>query len=79
MNERRATARQRVFKAATIEFENKAVDCLVRNVSAAGAGLQVSSPFRIPHEITLNIPTRNERQHCYIVWRNETRIGVVFS
>jgi hypothetical protein len=78
MNERRATSRQRVFKAGTIEFEGTAVDCLIRNVSAAGAALQVSSPVGIPHEITLNILTRNERQHCYIIWRKKTRIGVVF-
>jgi hypothetical protein len=33
----------------------------------------------IPHEITLIIVSRRERQHCHIVWRKEKRIGVAFA
>jgi hypothetical protein len=79
MNERRATSRQRVFKGGTIEFDGVAVDCIIRNVSTVGAALEVASPVGIPHEITLNILTCNERQHCYIIWRKENRVGVVFG
>ena len=78
MNERRAISRQRVFKAGTIEFGGAPVDCIIRNVSAAGAALEVACPFGIPHEVSLNILTRNERRHCYIVWRKANRVGVVF-
>jgi hypothetical protein len=39
----------------------------------------VASPFGIPHEVTLNILTQHARQHSYIVWRKERRMGVTFA
>jgi PilZ domain len=79
MHERRALPRQRVFKAGTIEFDGTGVDCIVRNISATGAGLEVASPLGIPHEITLSIRSGELRRHAYIVWRKEKRIGVAFG
>jgi hypothetical protein len=79
MTERRATLRQRVFKAGTIEFDGVGVDCTIRNMSGAGAALEVASPVGIPHEVTLNVLTSYIRRHCYIVWRKEKRIGVTFA
>lgn len=79
MSERRAQPRQRVFKAGTIEFDGTGIDCIVRNISPIGAGLEVKDPFVIPHEITLNIRAGEIRQHGFIVWRREKRIGVAFA
>jgi hypothetical protein len=79
MTERRATPRQRVFKAGTIEFDGAGIDCTIRNMSGTGAALEVASLAGIPHEITLNIVTSYIRQHCYVVWRKESRIGVAFA
>jgi hypothetical protein len=79
MSERRSTVRQRVFKAGTIEFDGAGVACTIRNMSVAGAGLEVASAVVIPHEVTLNIVTSFVRRQCYIVWRKETRIGVAFA
>jgi hypothetical protein len=79
MEDRRAKHRQRVFKAGTIEFDGSGVDCTIRNMSPTGAALDVATPIGIPHEITLNIMSRDERQSCRIVWRKEKRIGVVFA
>lgn len=71
--------RRRVYKAGTIEFDGVTIDCTVRNISDLGAGLDVASPCGIPHEVTLSIQTRQMRQHCYVVWRNQKRIGVAFN
>jgi PilZ domain len=79
MEERRGTPRQRVFKAGSIEFDGSDIDCTIRNISPAGAALDVASPVGIPHELTLNVLTRKMRQHCYIIWRKERRIGVAFD
>ncbi len=79
MSERRAQPRQRVFKAGTIEFDGAAVACIVRNISQTGAGIEVASPMGIPHEITLTIESCKARQHGYIVWRKEKRLGVAFG
>jgi hypothetical protein len=75
----RALPRQRIFKAGTIEFDGAGIDCIVRNLSAVGAGLEVASPAGIPHEITLNIRSCEMRRHAYIVWRKEKRLGVAFG
>ena len=77
--ERRATPRQRVFKAGSIEFDGGGVDCTIRNMSPAGAGLDVASPAGIPHEVTLNILACHLRRRCHIIWRKERRIGVRFA
>jgi hypothetical protein len=79
MSERRAAQRQRVLKAGSIQFEGTGVDCIVRSISASGAGVEVANPVGIPHEVTLSIPTQHLHQHCYIVWRKEQRLGVMFS
>jgi PilZ domain len=79
MNERRETPRRRVFKAGSIEFDGGAIHCTIRNMSPAGAALDVATPVGIPHEVTLNILTHNERKHCYIIWRMKGRIGVAFA
>ncbi len=79
MNEKRAVARQRVFKAGLIEFDGTGVDCVIRNLSSIGAGLEVANPVGIPHEVTLRILTQHVRQHGYVVWRKENRIGVMFN
>ena len=67
------------FKAGSIEFDGTSIDCTVRNLSTDGAALDVVSPGTIPHEVTLNIVTRQARQHGYIVWRSERRVGIVFE
>jgi hypothetical protein len=48
----------------------------VRNISAAGATLEVASPVGIPHEITLSLPTSQLRRHG---WRKEKGVGVTFD
>jgi hypothetical protein len=79
MSERRATQRQRVLKAGTIEFEGAGIQCIIRNLSTVGAGLEVANPVGIPHEITLNILTQHLSRRCYVVWRKQQRLGVIFS
>ena len=79
MNEHRNISRNRVLKAATIEFGGGAIDCTLRNFSANGAALDVESPLGIPDEFDLVIHADGQRQHCHTVWRKDRRIGVVFD
>jgi hypothetical protein len=79
MNERRAITRNRVLKAGAIEFDRASVNCTIRNLSSIGAGLEVSSPAGIPHEILLHILSCGVRHCGHIVWRQEKRIGVAFG
>lgn len=77
--EKRTIPRQRVLKAATIEFGGGAIDCTIRNWSATGAALDVTSPVGIPAHFTLFVPADGRHWACRVVWRKEKRIGVVFE
>jgi hypothetical protein len=79
MDEKRTRGRQRVLKAATIEFGGGAIDCTIRNWSATGAALDVSSPVGIPAHFTLFVPADGRHWPCRVVWRKEKRIGVTFE
>ncbi len=79
MIEKRAAPRQRVFKAGSLEFAGRQVDCTVRNISALGATVEVGSSNGIPHEVVLEVIQRGERYACYVVWRDSRKLGVIFS
>jgi hypothetical protein len=46
--QRRVMARRRMLKTGSIEFSETAIECTVRNMSEAGAALEVVSPLYIP-------------------------------
>ena len=80
MQEHRKTSRQRILKAGSIVFNRAGgIDCLIRNLSSAGACLQVVSPFGIPDDFTLVINGEQFQRRCHVSWRREKRIGVVFE
>ena len=78
MNEKRSLMRQRTLKAGSIAFNGAAIDCTVRNLTSAGAMLDVESPLGIPRVFTLIVPSDEVRKHCQVVWIKEKRVGVVF-
>ena len=79
MEEHRVTQRRRLLKAGTISFGGGAIDCTVRNLSEAGAALDVISPVGIPDRFTLLIEAEHSHRPCRVVWRKEKRIGVHFE
>jgi hypothetical protein len=74
----RGAPRQRVFKTGSIEFGSSTIDCVVRNVSATGAALEVASPVGIPGEFNLLISGNIAKRPCRVVWVKDKRIGVAF-
>jgi hypothetical protein len=79
MNEQRTSQRQRVLKTGTISFNGAGIDCVVRNISATGAALEVESPLGIPTEFKLVISAEHFNEFCRVLWRKAKRIGVVFQ
>ena len=79
MDENRRAIRRRVLKSATIEFDRGAYSCAVRNLSEAGAALDVPYALAIPHEFTLTVVTDQVSRHCRVIWRKENRLGVAFA
>lgn len=79
MEERRKVHRRRTLKAGSISFNRAAgIDCRVRNLSPAGACLEVASQLGIPDEFTLVIEHDRLHQACHVIWRTATRLSVEF-
>jgi len=78
--ERRKITRHRTLKAGSITFnKDGGIDCRVRNLSDAGALLEVASQFGIPDDFVLVIAIDHFTQPCHVIWRTVKRLGVVFT
>jgi hypothetical protein len=79
--DRRVHPRHRVCKGAKIAFNNRGsmIDCTIRNLSAAGAGLQIASPVGIPDDFELVFNDGTSVLACRIIWRSATQLGVAFT
>jgi hypothetical protein len=79
MEERRKVQRGSTLKAGSISFNGAGgIDCRVRNMSPAGACLEVSSPIGIPNDLVLAIGYDKFKRACHVIWRSDTRLGVEF-
>jgi hypothetical protein len=80
MDERRKVERHRTLKAGSITFNRDGgVDCRVRNLSPAGACLEVASQIGIPDEFVLVVEIDQVNAPCHVIWRTATRLGVEFT
>ena len=81
MAERKAHPRRRTLKAGKIVFDrrNCVIDCTVRNLSAAGACLELSSTIGIPDLFDLLIGPEPYPRPCRVAWKDDTRVGVMFQ
>jgi hypothetical protein len=80
MDERRKVQRHRTLKAGTIAFHgDSGFDCRVRNLSPAGACLEVASQVGIPDDFVLLVEVDHFKSPCHVIWRTTTRLGVEFK
>ncbi len=81
MAERRTVPRGRTLKGGRIVFNEgrSAIDCAVRNISSAGACIEVTSTLGIPKTFTLMIDGDVTPYDCAQRWASGRRIGVAFS
>jgi len=80
MQERRKVQRHRTLKTGSIRINRAGgIDCRVRNLSPAGACLEVASQVGIPDEFTLVIESDHLQQSCHVIWRTAARLGVEFQ
>jgi hypothetical protein len=78
MDEKRHSPRARTLKTGRIAITEKApkIECTVRNISATGACLQVSTTYGLPSGFELIL--EGAKHVCRVVWRTDTRLGVTF-
>jgi hypothetical protein len=79
MDENRRASRQRVLKAGTIEFDQAAYSCMVRNLSDTGAALDLPNAKDVPSDFRLVTDYGRVMLSCRVVWRKKNRLGVVFA
>ena len=79
MVESRRALRLKVVKAAKTAFGGRNIDCVVRNLSATGAALEVSSHAGISAKFTPVLPAEKLQLVSRIVWCPSYRLGVVFD
>ncbi len=80
IKETRAASRRKVLKAGSIVLPNGgAIGCTIRNLSASGASVEVTSPVGIPDEFVLMIEMEHRARPCTVVWRRDKRIGLVLK
>jgi hypothetical protein len=79
MQERRRFPRTNCFKGAKIQSPGQAVACIVRNVSAEGAGLRLSGSDVVPAEFDLCFDTGRRIRQCRVMWRTSREAGVRFG
>lgn len=79
-NPDRAYQRRRVIKGGTIAFNLRRLTypCVVRDLSVAGARLQVDCGDNIPNTFDLLIELDGFESECEIVWREGKQVGVRF-
>jgi|HubBroStandDraft_6_1064221.scaffolds.fasta_scaffold465326_2 hypothetical protein len=78
--ERRRFPRTRCFKGARIVASgHDVVTCIVRNVSAEGARLQLAGIVALPDEFDLCFDSGRRVRQCRMMWRNESDVGIWFA
>jgi hypothetical protein len=77
-SDRRRSPRKRVLKGGLTAWQNgDSTACIVHNLSATGAHLQVRGP--VPKTFALVIDGDQVSRSCCVVWRNANRVGVKFE
>jgi hypothetical protein len=77
----RKAVRQPLHRPAWIDRGDGAplLDCMIWDVSAAGAKLTVGSQEQIPEQFTLLLSKSGlDRRRCRLVWRLHLQVGIQF-
>jgi hypothetical protein len=79
--EKRSAPRTRAFLKGKAIFNNRqsTLDCLVRDISATGARLEVSNAVLLPESFDLYVAQKDTTLRARISWRRDGEIGVEFE
>jgi len=80
MAERRHSARQKSFLRGCVYFNKRrnAIDCLIRDISDAGARIIFSDTVSIPDVVDLHIPQKEQTVRAHVQWRHGDEVGLAF-
>jgi hypothetical protein len=80
MLDRRQHVRTEVFKRARVlSGWHTVIDCIILNLSPAGACLRIPTSIDVPSELDLIMDkTTDGARSCRVIWRSELSTGVSF-
>ena len=79
MQERRKITRTRVLKGAKFLLKNSSVrDCVVRNLTNVGAGVEIPNTIDLPEALDLTFDGGRSFRRCRLAWRKLGTTGVEF-
>jgi len=76
ISERRVVVRLGVLKSAFVEAGEEIASCVIRDISAGGAGISLTERARIPKRF--KIVMHGAELQCRLIWRNQGFFGVEF-
>lgn len=81
MLERRSLVRHKTFIKGRIYFNNRlsSMDCIVRDLTGAGARLEFSESVTLPSAFEVYIPNKDEYFHARVKWRRGDHLGVSWN
>jgi hypothetical protein len=78
MEEKRKYPRTEINETAYVSSGGSVLRCVVRNISAEGAAIDVENPAFVPPHFRLVMDNGSTVRECRIAWLQKNRIGVTF-
>jgi hypothetical protein len=79
MEEQRKHARSETDEPAYVSSGGSVMRCMVRNISAEGAAIDIDNPAFVPARFRLVMANGSSVRECQIAWIQQNRIGVTFA
>jgi hypothetical protein len=78
MDEKRRHPRIEIDEPGYVSAEGSVMSCVVRNISEAGAAIDVENPAFVPQRFRLVIARDSSVRDCRVIWIQKNRIGLAF-
>jgi PilZ domain len=79
MEEKRKHPRTEIDEPAYVSAGGSVMSCMVRNISAEGAAIDIENPAFVPPQFRLVMANGSSVRECRIAWIQQKRIGVTFT
>ena len=78
MEEKRKHPRTDVNEQAYVSAGGSVMSCMLRNISAEGAAIDIDNPVFVPQQFRLVMADNSGVRECRIAWIQKNRIGLSF-
>jgi hypothetical protein len=78
MEEKRKHPRTEIDEPAYVSSGGSVMSCVVRNISADGAAIEVENPAFVPAQFRLVVARDSSVRECRVIWIQKNRIGLSF-